>query len=150
MPEEVMKMKGHVTIRLIGTNGEEIKRLEQDNLIVNTGKRLALHRMGGDGGYSSEHISGILFGTSAATPNPADATVAVPPWTIRKTVTNTYPAYNQILATARLGAAEQNGVSIQELGLASTSYLFSRIVLNETINKTANFSVMVEWLISIQ
>jgi len=150
MPEEVMKMKGHVTIRMIGINGEEIKRIEQDNLIVNTGKRQALHRMGGDAGYASEHISGILFGTSATPPNPADASVATPPWIIRKTVTNTYPAYNQILATARLGAAEQNGVSIQELGLASTSYLFSRIVLNETINKTANFSVMVEWLISIQ
>jgi len=150
MLEETMIMKGHPTIRLIDTNGKEIKRFEQDNLIVNTGKRLALHRMGGDAGYASEHISGVLFGTSAIAPDPANASVAVPPWSVRKAVTNTYPAYNQILATARLGAAEQNGVSIQELGLASTSYLFSRIVLNETINKTANFSVVVEWLISIQ
>lgn len=150
MPEEIMKIKGHVTIRLLGINGEEIKRFEQDNLIVNAGKRLALHRMGGDAEYASEHISGVLFGTSATAPDPADASVAVPPWLVRKAVTNTYPAFNQILATARLGAAEQNGVSINELGLASTSYLFSRIVLNETINKTANFSVVVEWLISIQ
>jgi hypothetical protein len=124
--------------------GRVVRSYVNHNLIVDGAKEVMAHLLGGD---SEGHVIGkIACGTSDAA---ADVTDTAITQAFKKAVHKiSYPESDQVQFDWHLDATENNGKSIKEFGLLTSSdILFARIVLDEPFPKTSQFSVDVQWVI---
>lgn len=145
------KIKGEITVRMVDYGGNEISRFTQDNLVVNTGKQVILHRLGGHTN-DTEIPSKMYFGNESRNIPALTDTITAPSSAdhLINISATTYPAFNQIQFTAELPIEAGNGQAFRYVELRTLEYLISRVQFNAPISKDANFSIFIDWLISIQ
>lgn len=124
-------------------NGKLWQRIEQENLVVNTGKNALARLLGGGrtGGITKFGVG--TNGTAAAVAN-ANLTNGF----IRAIGTATYPQTGQVVFPWQVAADEANGLNIQEMGLLfADNTLFARITLG-AIAKTNILTLNGEWAVN--
>lgn len=142
--QEIVEMRGEVSIRGYNELGECVLSLDKKNLVVNGGKGVmaTLLRLG----TSSLIINGIAFGTSSVAPALGDT--AITGAFTKATASSSNPTTNSVQWDWTLETSENNGMNIREIGLISdrtgTPTLFSRIV-TESIVKTSSLRLEGTW-----
>jgi len=140
--ENKVKVTGEVAIKVF-KNDALIDTFEDKNIVVNQGFEFICQLLGGD---STDSITDIGFGTSNTPAVPTN--VALTGQYDKALDGISYPAYNSIQFAFSLGLSENNGVTIEEIGLLNTSGdLFSRRLY--TIVKDNTVRVEGTWTISI-
>jgi hypothetical protein len=135
-----LKVKGRVCISVKSPDGIQV--IKKDNLVVNTGLTNILNLLNG-GGFA---ITDIGFGTddTAATATDTDLTTK-----FDKAITSGSVIFPDIEILGELLTSENNGMTIQEIGLFdSNGDLFSRAVV-PAIVKTNLITVSVTWAITL-
>jgi len=140
--ENKVKVTGEVAIKVF-KNDALIDTFHDKNIVVNQGFEFICQLLGGG---SSDSITDIGFGTSNAPAVPTN--VALTAQFDKPLDAISYPAYNSVQFAFSLGLSENNGVTIEEIGLLNTSGdLFSRRLY--TIVKDNTVRVEGTWTISI-
>lgn len=143
-----LKLKGrvHFDVKDVKT-GKILQKFDDHNLIVN-GALLATVKLLGNT-QSPSPITKIGFGTSATQPDYTDASLANP---YVKNLSDVHIESNNTSVTFDfvLGTDEDNGVTINELGLMCTDgTLFARRVLPSPVVKNVNVALEGTWTITI-
>jgi hypothetical protein len=140
--ENKVKVTGEVAIKVF-KNDTLIDTFNEKNIVVNQGFEFICQLLGGS---NSDSITDIGFGTSNAPAVPTN--VALTGQYSKGLDGVSYPTYNSIQFAFSLGLSENNGVTIEEIGLLNTSGdLFSRKLY--TIVKDNTVRVEGTWTISI-
>ena len=146
-PTDKINMKGRVLINVY-KNGELIERIEQDNLIVNTGKEMVAALLTGTGTY---FVDSIGFGENTTTPDPSDTELSGSAFIkyLDSATVDTSSGVNAVF-TWSLATTEGNGLTIAEYGLLSGTggILFSRILRTSTIVKDSTINLTGTWIIT--
>lgn len=137
---EDFKIKGRLTAIVIGPRG--IRRHQQSNLIVDTGKNLVRDLLNSGSGLPISKIS-LGTGTTAATA----ADTALEAETFSKNITQKVLSAKQILCKLFVTTSEVAG-TFNEAGLFAGTTLFSRLVLGTPIVKAPDESLYLEWEIN--
>jgi hypothetical protein len=137
-----LKIKGRVKITVKDLDGDSYIT-ERDNLVVNAGLDNIAELLTG-AGYA---ITDIEFGTSATAATATDTTIT---GAFSKVIdSDSVSSPGKAVFLASLTTAENNGMTIREIGLIdSNGDLFARIVI-PAIVKTNLITVSVEWTINI-
>jgi hypothetical protein len=124
--------------------GKLIRDYTRHNLIVDGAKSVMARLVGGD--FEGYNVTKIACGTSDAEADVTDTEITE---AFAKEVGNiTFPEPDQVQFDWHLDNSEANGRPIKEFGLLTDDgVLFARIVLDEPIPKTTQFSVDVQWVI---
>ena len=143
-----LKLKGHVhfDVKDVKT-GKVLQTFDDHNIIVN-GALLATVKLIGNTNSPSP-ITKIAFGTSATAPQYTDSNIQNP---FVKNLDNVHIESNNTSVTFdfSLGTAEDNGVTIAEIGLLCTDgTLFARRVFPSAIVKNVNVALEGTWTITI-
>jgi hypothetical protein len=144
--EEQLTIKGDVTIRGYDEHGKEVLCIEKRNLVVNAGKAVLVQMLRNGTGLAA---NGVAFGTSAASPVLGDTAIT---GAFTKALSgSSNPQPNQALFNWALEYAENNGMTIREIGLicdrTGTNTLFSRLVFAPIV-KTASLRLVGSWRIT--
>jgi len=125
--------------------GELIETYQDKNLIVDAGRTVFAHLLGGD--VTGKSITEIAFGpnTGNTTPAPGDTLWSSP---LLKPVTVSYPAAGQVRFDWSLGADEGNGLQIKEMGLVTYNGTLVSRKTRSAIEKTSDLSLTGYWIIS--
>jgi hypothetical protein len=136
--------RGSVSFRLTDENGKIVREYANHNLVVDGAKGVMAHLLGGD--FEGYTITQIACGTSDEAADVTDTEITDE---FAKDVSEiSYPASDQVQFDWHLDKTEYNGKSINELGLLTDDdILFARIVLDEPLPKTSQFSMDVQWVI---
>ena len=140
--KDTFKVTGDVSIKVF-KNDALIDTLDAKNIVVNQGFEFICQLLGGD---STDSITNIGFGTSNAATAPTNTALTAQ---YDKALDGiSYPSYNSVQFAFSLGLSENNGVTIEEIGLLNTSGdLFSRKLY--TIVKDNTVRIEGTWTISI-
>jgi hypothetical protein len=124
--------------------GNLVRTWHKHNLIVDGAKGVMAHLVGGD--FDGYFIDKIACGASDDAADVADTAITD---AFSKAVNDiSFPETDQVQFDWYLDNTEHNGNEINEFGLLTEGgTLFARIVLDEPINKTAQISVDVQWII---
>ena len=143
-------IKGEVSIRGYNADGEMVLSVDKKNLVVTTGKQ----RMAALLAIANPDfiIDGIVFGTGAAAPALTDTFAGITLPFVKALGSSSYPTANSVKWDWSLELAENNGVTIREIGLVSgraagDEALFSRIV-TDAIAKTSGLRLEGSWKIT--
>lgn len=140
-------IKGEVSIRGYNEQGEQVLAIDKNNLVVTVGKGVlaAVLRLG----TTTQVVNGIAFGTRADAPVLGDT--AITGAFTKSIVSSSNPVVNQAQFNWALEYAENNGMTIRELGLivdrTGTNTLFSRIT-TAAIIKTSSLRLEGSWKIT--
>jgi hypothetical protein len=143
---ERQKYRGKVRVKVYEQDSL-IRDYQNHNLIVDGAKGVMAHLVGGiTTGYV---VSKIACGTSAAEADPSDDAIT---GAYTKEVEDvSYPQADQVQFDLHIGSDESNGKTINEFGLlTANNTLFARIVMDEPINKTAQISLDIEWVVAFE
>jgi len=145
MNENIIARGSVLLLVLDARTGEELLRSEDNNLVVNLGKKNVARLIGGDA-YGSA-VSSISVGEGTVAPAVGDTGLTN---AFTKAVDAvTYPSDNSVQFSFSLGAGDANGKSITELGLLTGSgKLFSRKT-RTAIAKTADVIITGLWTITV-
>lgn len=147
---DALNIKGEVSIRGYNSQGEQVLAIDKNNLVVTTGKqRMASLLATGNADYL---IDGIIFGTGAAAPALTDTHSSIVNPFQKEIGLASYPTANSVQFAWSLEFAENNGVTIREIGLVSglvggDEALFARIV-TDAIAKTSGLRLEGTWKIT--
>ena len=142
-----LNMRGELSLRLIDANsGALIATHTQKNLITNLGYKAAAQGMAE--ALAGAQIKSVQVGTSTTVPALTDTAitggVSVPITSI------TYPDGAMVFEFS-IGSGVANGMNIVEFGLfTQDGRLFSRLVRDEIIAKTADFTILGSWKINLK
>lgn len=145
-----ISIKGEVSIRGYNADGELVYSLNKSNLVVTTGKqRMAALLATANPDYL---VDGIIFGTGAAAPTLSDNYAGITSPFEKAIGLASYPTANSVQFAWSLEFAENNGVTIREIGLVSgfapdDKALFARIV-TDAIAKTSGLRLEGTWKIT--
>lgn len=143
-----LKLKGHVHFNVKDVKtGKILQTFDDHNIIVN-GALLATVKLLGNTDSPSP-VTKIAFGTSATSPAYTDASITNP---YTKDLDDVHIESNNTSVTFdfSLGTAEDNGVTIAEIGLLCTDgTLFARRVFPSAIVKNVNVALEGTWTITI-
>lgn len=135
--------KGEVLLEARDENGALLWDFENRNMVVDVGRECLAHLLAGD---TTNHIvTKVGFGTSNATTLPS--TTALTGAFVKALDGFTYPSQTIVKFNFSLGAAENNGMLVQELGLFTASnILFARVLA--TFQKVAGMTITGTWSIT--
>jgi hypothetical protein len=127
-------------------SGVVVRKIEDHNLVVNTGLFQTARLLAGD--VTGRSITKIGFGTGGVDPDPADT--ALTGQYLWPVTGHEYPADDQVRINWILPATECNGMHIQEFGLfTADNTMFSRFTIKEAIPKQSLFSLEGSWFIQL-
>lgn len=150
MQNDSIKLRGIFRMQCIehGT-GKVLFEMEDNNLVVNTGRTNLVKLMGGD--IAGEVVDTIGVGTSntAATVSDTALTGAFTKALNTGGTSNIYTT-NTVTFGYQIDTTEANGMTIWEFGLLNTSgVLIARKVLSASIAKTVSFAITGTWTLTV-
>ena len=145
------KLRGHVKITVKNANGEVVKVIEKDNLIVNAGKNLLRDFLKGD---AVSGLSRLALGTGTTTPTDND--VQLENETYRQAFSDIAVENGLLRLTTFITSTATSG-DFTEFGLfgngaddtANSGTLFSRVVYSTPVSKSTAESLTVQWDITL-
>jgi len=138
-------MKGHVSIEVIYDDHTEV--IEQDNIVVNTGRDRFAALITQD---SSAFPSHIAVGTDATAADLSDTALGTE--VDRNAITVDFASAGVATYKAYFSKSEANGNTIAEVGLfdqSSGGTMFCRSVLSSTVAKTSSIALNITWTITL-
>lgn len=143
MQHEHIKASGHITVLLIGPDGEVKERREVDNLIVTAGKNWLAQRMSG----SPTLMSHMAMGTGAVAPALGDTALGAQAARVALDSQNT--ANNVTTYVATFPAGTGTG-AITEAGIfnASSGGTMLNRATFAVVNKGASDSTIFTWSVT--
>ena len=130
-------------------NGEKhlIESYDDNNLVVNTGKWCLVRMISYPWQQVKYIISRIAFGEWTAIPTIHDTlTPFINNGFIKNIIDYEHTSQTEVIFNWELSALEANGMTIAEYGLATTDYLFARVV-RTAIQKEADIIIEGKWTI---
>jgi hypothetical protein len=125
-------------------SGKLVRDYASHNLVVDGAKGVMAHLIGGDSGACA--VAKIACGVNGAETDPADAEITEA--FVKEISGVSYPESDQVQFDWHLADDEYNGKAIKEFGLLTEDEaLFARIVLDEPLPKTPQFSIDVQWAV---
>jgi len=137
---------GRIKIKITNVHTGEVEIIERANLVVDTGLDALVELLRGAGTGVNE-ITELNYGTDATAATAGDTGLT---GTFTKVIDGSSNiGTGEIEITGSLATGENNGVTIQEIGLFQTGGdLFSRAVISPIV-KTSSITVGVTWTITI-
>lgn len=133
---EALQVAGKVTIKVLG------QEVVQKNLVVNSGLTKVRDIMMG----SERGVPKVAVGTGTSNPSPSDTSLTnSDSYSVTETVAS---GEFKVKYSYRVGYTESVGKTITEMGLFFGTNLFSRILLDTPIVKTADVQIVGEWELS--
>jgi len=141
--DTVIQAKGRVFLQARDEQGALVWEIDNPNTVVNLGRECLAHLLAGD--TTNRIVTKIGFGTSNATTLPT--TTALTGAFLKAIDGATYPTQTSVQFTFSLGASENNGMQVEELGLlTANNTLFARF--RQSFQKTAGVTINGLWQIT--
>jgi hypothetical protein len=143
--KERLEYRGSFSFQLYdAASGKLVRDYTNHNLVVDGAKGVMAHLVGGGGGGYA--VTKIACGTGGEEADAADTEIAEA--FVKEADAVSYPESDQVQFDWRLDDGEYNGKAIKEFGLLTEDEaLFARIVLDEPLPKTSQFSIDVQWVV---
>ena len=144
-----ISISGHLKIQVHDLDGTLLRELDQDNLVVKTGRNLVRDLIGA---FTTAYPSHLGAGTSNAAVTDDD--IALGSESTRILIISRTQGTSRLTIRAFMGSTVGNGITYAEAGLFnglasnSTTVMFSRAI-HDSITKSASNTITYIWTLTI-